>query len=67
MRLRVNGNGMDWQGGTIAELLRRQGVDPGRKGFAVALNGQVLAREDWDNIRLAEGDRVEIVGMYKGG
>ena len=67
MRLRVNGETLDWDGGTVSDLLHRQGVDPGRKGYAVALNGDGLAREDWARVRLAEGDRVEVVGMYKGG
>lgn len=67
MKLRVNGEDFDWAGGGLIDLLRQQGVDPDHKGYAVALNGAVLAREDWPTVRLAEGDRVEIVGMYKGG
>ena len=66
MKLCVNGEELDW-GGRLIDLLVAQGVDPERKGYAVALNGAVLAREDWPTVRLAEGDRVEIVGMYKGG
>ena len=67
MRICVNGERLDWDGETVSDLLRRQGVDPARKGYAVAVNGEVLARDDWPVCRLAEGDRVEIVGMYKGG
>ena len=67
MKLRVNGQDLEWNGGSLADLLRRQGVDPAQKGYAVALNGEVLAREDWAAVHLAQGDRIEIVGMYKGG
>ena len=67
MRICLNGEDLDWDGGNIAELVCRQGLDPARKGYAVALNGEVLARDDWAVRRPADGDRVEIVGMYKGG
>ncbi len=67
MKLRVNGEELEWAGGSLIDLLSARGVDPARKGFAVALNGEVLAREGWAAVHLADGDRVEIVGMYKGG
>jgi len=67
MKICLNGEDLDWEGGSVADLVRRQGLDPARKGYAVALNGEVLARDDWAVRRPADGDRVEIVGMYKGG
>ena len=67
MKLWVNGEDLEWAGGSLVDLLAARGVDSERKGYAVALNGEVLTREDWTAVRLAEGDRLEIVGMYKGG
>lgn len=63
----VNGEVFTMPGGSVLELLHLQRVDTSRKGFAVALNGDVVPRRDWESQRLSEGDRVEIVGMYKGG
>ena len=63
----VNGALSDWQGGAVLDLLRHEGLDPGRKGFAVALNGQVVSRKDWAGCQVSAGDKVEIVTMHKGG
>ena len=63
----VNGEVLTMAEGSVLDLLHLQRVDTSRKGFAVALNGDVVSRGDWESQRLSEGDRVEIVGMYKGG
>ena len=63
----VNGEVLTMAEGSVLDLLHLQRVDTSRKGFAVALNGAVVSRGDWESQRLSERDRVEIVGMYKGG
>lgn len=63
----VNGALSSWPGGVVLDLLHHEGLDPSRKGFAVALNGQVISREDWAGCQVTAGDKVEIVTMYKGG
>ena len=63
----VNGEARRWSGDSILELLEDCEVDIGRPGFAVALNAAVLPRAKWADTALADGDRIEIVGMYKGG
>ena len=40
--IRVNGEDRRLQVATVMELLRAEGVDPGRRGVAVALNGAVI-------------------------
>ena len=52
---------------TVMELLRAEGVDPGRRGVAVALNGEVVGRKDWAEAVLSVGDEVEIVKPFAGG
>ncbi len=38
-----------------------------QEGVALALNGQVLRRADWESTALGEGDRIEIVRAVGGG
>lgn len=53
---------------TLAGLLRGRGIDPEHtRGVAVALNEEVVRRQDWSDIRLHSGDRVEIVTAKQGG
>ncbi|MDX1574716.1 MAG: sulfur carrier protein ThiS [Kiloniellales bacterium] len=65
--IRVNGEDRRLQVGTVLELLRAEGVDPGRRGVAVALNGAVVRRADWPGAALSPGDEVEIVKPFAGG
>ena len=66
-RLIVNGEARDWTGGSIAAYLRGQGLDPAAPGIAVALNGTVVPRKAWSDTPLGDGDRLELVGVFKGG
>lgn len=65
--VRVNGESQRLVAATVAELL--QAKAKGRIGpwVAVALNGAVVPRAEWDAARLREGDEVEIVGPLSGG
>ena len=67
IEITVNGEARSWSGDSVLELLRDCQLDIGRPGFAVALNAAVLPRAKWADTALADGDRIEIVGMYKGG
>lgn len=55
----------------LTELLRDLDVDPDTKaqtaGVAVALNESVVRRQDWDDVRLAEEDTVEVIQAQPGG
>ncbi|MEP9351678.1 sulfur carrier protein ThiS [Xanthobacter sp. KR7-225] len=65
--LTVNGTPEEHPAATVAELLRAKGVEDGRKGIAVALNGAVVPRRAWGETPLAAGDQVEIIEAKQGG
>jgi sulfur carrier protein len=47
---------------TVAELVGEQ-----RKGVAVAIDGEVVPRSDWERTELSDGQRIEVVGAIQGG
>ena len=65
--IRVNGEARRLEVATVIELLRAEGVDPARRGVAVALNGAVVRRDDWPAAALSPGDEIEIVKPFAGG
>ena len=67
MHLRINGKDAELAATTIAELLAEQGIDPKARFLAVALNGAVIRRAEWQAAALAAGDNVEIVRPFQGG
>ena len=66
-QIQVNGIGKTVDATTIAEILREEGVDDNAPFLAVALNGAVVPRSEWDRAKLAAGDSVEIVKPVSGG
>lgn len=58
---------------TVAEatpLLALIPLPPGdneRRGIAVARNGEVVRRSEWDGVILVDGDALEILKAAKGG
>jgi sulfur carrier protein len=67
MSIVVNGEPRAEAPPSLAALCVAEGVDPARKGVAIALNGRVVRRDQWAATPLAEGDRVEIVRAVPGG
>ena len=67
MHLRINGAEAEVAVATIAELLAEQGIDPKARFLAVAVNGAVVRRAEWQAAALAPGDSVEIVRPFQGG
>lgn len=66
MRVKVNGKETDLPAScTVMEALLRSGVRP--EAVAVEHNLNVLARNELAEIRLAEGDTLEIVKFVGGG
>ena len=53
--------------GTVLALLSDLDVDPGERGVAVAVNGEVVPRQEWPAKSLTAGDRVELVRAVQGG
>lgn len=50
---------------SVQELVRT--VSDRQSGIAVALNSTVVPRSSWPDIRLNEGDRVDVVTAVQGG
>ncbi len=63
----VNGKSRPYRGETVREVVAAIGLDPERKGLAVAINASVMPRARWAEARLEPGDRVEIVQAKAGG
>jgi sulfur carrier protein len=52
-------------GQTLPELIADLGLPP--QAALVELNGRALLRPEWDGVRLAPGDRLEILRVVAGG
>jgi sulfur carrier protein len=63
----VNGEPRDRGGATVAELLVELGVEPEARGVAVAVDGEVIPRAAWGELRINEGQRVEALSAMQGG
>ena len=63
MTIRINGRTRE-RLTTVAEAVAS--VTDAERGIAVALNGEVVPRAEWDR-RLAEGDAVEVLTATPGG
>ncbi len=55
------------EGATVAEVVRATGAPEGGRGVAVALDGQVVPRGQWDSTAVPEGARVEVLQAVQGG
>jgi sulfur carrier protein len=64
----LNGQRSELRGGeTLAGALQRLGYDPGARGIAVAVDGEVVPRLAWELFELAEDARVEVLTAMQGG
>ena len=64
--MQINGQAVSAAAGiTLAQLLTQQGFDAAR--VAVELNDRIICRSDFDVVRLADGDTIEIVQFVGGG
>jgi len=65
--LTVNGEPRDYAPQTVAELVAALGIDPARRGLAVAVNAKMVPRAAWGETRVSPGDRIEVVKPLAGG
>ncbi|MBV8190302.1 MAG: sulfur carrier protein ThiS [Alphaproteobacteria bacterium] len=65
MRIFLNDDAHDVEAGTLAAALERLGFG-GRK-IATAVNGRFVPAPSRETVKLAEGDRVEVVAPMQGG
>ena len=70
MRLTVNGQVRDTAATDLAALFAAEADDAGihdAQGVAIAVNGRVVRRRDWEATPVRDGDRIEIVRAMQGG
>ena len=69
MRIELNGQGaLLPDGATVAAAVEAAGkATAGRRGLAVAVDGEVVPHGEWDDTPLAEGQNVEVVAAIQGG
>lgn len=53
------------EGATVATVIAKLLADP--VGCAVACNGEVVPRSQWETVTVLEGDRIEVLGAAAGG
>jgi sulfur carrier protein len=68
MRIYVNGERTELgDRATVDEAAAAAGIDPTRRGVAVAVDGEVVPRSRLATTELHEGQRVEVVAAIQGG
>jgi len=55
------------EGATVADVVRAAGAGEGGRGVAVALEGEVVPRGQWEATTLADGCQVEVLQAVQGG
>jgi thiazole synthase len=67
VRIELNGEPQELSdGATVADAVRQAGGDPEARGFAVAVEGEVVPRSEWGRL-LAPDERVEVLAAIQGG
>ena len=64
----LNGERSDVRAGeSIAAVLARLGLDAEARGVAVAVDGEVVPRAQWDSYTVGDDARVEVLTAMQGG
>ena len=66
-RIRINGEKKSLSVATVDDLLRAEAIDPAARFVAVAVNGVVIPRGQWNRHQVQDGDDIEIVRPAPGG
>jgi sulfur carrier protein len=68
MEITLNGSPRELPDGTtVAELVVTVGGRPDGRGIAVAVETEVIPRSAWEQTRLVDGERVEVLVAVQGG
>jgi thiazole synthase len=68
MTIELNGETVEIAGPhTVAAAVEASGADPSGSGLAVALDGEVVPRGEWESTELRDGQKVEVVAAIQGG
>lgn len=65
MKISLNGTNRTVGAATLRQLLEE--LDAPAVGIAIAQNDEVVRREELDDARINEGDRIEIIKAVAGG
>jgi thiamine biosynthesis protein ThiS len=65
MDIVVNGSQESCAPGSVAELVAARGLPP--EALVVELNGKIIRQEQWSQVRLGDGDRLELLSFVGGG
>lgn len=63
----LNGKPYENAPSRLSELLLREQITKDAKGIAVARNGAVVPRSEWESTEILDGDQIEIVKIMQGG
>ena len=67
MRIELNGRAVELtREATVADAVAATGTEA-RRGIAVAVEGEVVPRSEWDTTQLEEGQQVEVLTAVQGG
>lgn len=68
MTVSLNGEPVDLaDGATVADAVARAGAGDAPRGIAVAVDGEVVPRAEWESRVLCEGEGVEVLRAIQGG
>lgn len=68
MTIWLNGEARELPAGAaLSDAVEATGANPERRGIAVAVDGEVVPRTQWDATTLSDGQRIEVVQAVQGG
>jgi thiazole synthase len=68
MNVEVNGEVVALtDGATVGSAIEASGAAAGQRGLAVAVDGEVVPRSEWDSTELREGQSIEVLAAIQGG
>jgi thiazole synthase len=68
VRIELNGEAQELaSGATLADAAREAGAGEGGRGFAAAIDGEVVPHGQWGATELREGQAVEVLAAIQGG
>jgi sulfur carrier protein len=68
MRIELNGEPVELaDGASVDQAVAAAGANGERRGLAVAIDGEVVPRGEWEATTLRDGQTVEVVQAVQGG
>ena len=65
MQITVNGQKETVESGSVLEFVKSKGLDPGK--VVVEYNSNIIKRDNWAQVQLAENDTLEVIALVGGG